>query len=105
MFADTIERGVGMSRKKWFDKEFKMAAVKLALTTEKPIKELGEELGVSDTAIRNWVSLYGKGMDDGSNFTPDEHEELIQVRKDLKRVTEERDILKKALGILSKELP
>jgi transposase len=105
MFADTAERGVEMARKKWHDKEFRMAAVRLAVTTDKPIKEIAEELGVSDTAIRNWVSLYGKGIEDGTNFTPEEHEELVQLRKDLRRVTEERDILKKALGILSKELP
>lgn len=95
-----------MSRKKWCDKEFKMAAVRLAVTTDKPIKELAEELGVSDTAIRNWITLYGTGQGvEGEGFTPEEHEELIRLRRDLKRITEERDILKKALGILSKELP
>jgi transposase len=92
-------------RKKWYDKEFRMAAVRLAVTTDKPIKEVAEELGVSDTAIRNWVTLYGKGAEEGSGFTPEEHEELVKLRRDLKRVTEERDILKKALGIFSKELP
>jgi transposase len=95
-----------MSRKKWCDKEFKMAAVKLALTTDKPVKELAEELGVSDTSIRNWISLYGTGQGvDREAFTPEEHAELTRLRRNLKRVTEERDVLKKALGILSKELP
>ena len=95
-----------MSRKKWHNKEFRMAAVKLAVTSDKPIKEIAEELGVSDTAIRNWITLYGTGKDEGTDgFTPEEHEEMIRLRRDLKRVTEERDILKKALGILSKELP
>jgi transposase-like protein len=94
-----------MGRKKWFDKEFKMAAVKLAVSTDKPIKEVAEELGVSDTAVRNWISLYAGGIEGGSGFTPEEHEELVRLRRDLKRVTEERDVLKKALGILSKELP
>jgi len=92
-------------RKKWHNDEFKMAAVRLALSTEKPVKEIAEELGVSDTCVRNWVRLYGKGGSDGEGFTPEEHRDLIRLRRDLKRVTEERDILKKALGILSKELP
>lgn len=83
-----------------------MAAVKLALTTDKPIKELSEELGVSDTSIRNWITLYGTGQGvEREAFTPEEHAELTRMRRDLKRVTEERDVLKKALGILSKELP
>ena len=93
-------------RKKWYDKEFKMAAVRLALTTDKPINELAEELGVSETSVRNWVTLYGTGQGvEREAFTPDEHAELTRMRRDLKRVTEERDVLKKALGILSKELP
>jgi len=95
-----------MRRKKWYNKEFKMAAVKLAVTTSKPINELAEELGVSETAVRNWVTLYGTDQGvEREAFTPEEHHELMRVRRDLKRVTEERDILKKALGILSKELP
>jgi transposase len=95
-----------MSRKKWCDKEFKMAAVRLALTTDKPVKELAEELGVSDTSIRNWITLYGTGQGvEREAFTPEEHAELTRLRRDFKRVSEERDVLKKALGILSKELP
>jgi transposase len=95
-----------MSRKKWCNKEFKMAAVKLALTTDKPVKELAEELGVSETAIRNWITLYGTGQGvEREEFTPEEHAELMKLRRNLKRVTEERDVLKKALGILSRELP
>jgi transposase len=93
-------------RKKWYNDEFKMAAVRLALSTDKPVKEVAEDLGISDTCVRNWVRLYGKGdAADTEGFTPEEHREMILLRRDLKRVTEERDILKKALGILSKELP
>ena len=93
-------------RKKWYNEEFKMAAVKLALSTDKPVKEIAEELGVSDTCVRKWVRLYGNGAaGDDEGFTPEEHTELIRLRRDLRRVTEERDILKKALGIFSKELP
>jgi transposase-like protein len=95
-----------MSRKKWCNKEFKMAAVKLALTTEKPINEVAEELGISKTSIRNWITLYGTGQGvEREAFTPEEHAELMKLRRNLKRVTEERDVLKKALGILSRELP
>ena len=95
-----------MGRKKWYDKEFKMSAVKLAVTTDKPIKDIAEELGVSETAIRNWITLYGTSSgSDSSVFTSYENTDLIRMRRELKRITEERDILKKALGVLSRELP
>lgn len=93
-------------RSKWYNEEFKMAAVKLALSTDRPVNEIAQDLGVSETAVRNWVKLYGKAAAGDENcFTPEEHRELVKLRRDLKRVTEERDILKKALGILSTELP
>ena len=41
----------------------------------------------------------------GSRLTPDEYDGLIRLRRELRRVTEERDILKKAVGIFTKELP
>jgi transposase len=49
------------------------------------------------------MGLYGKRA--GANrMTPEEREELIRLRREVRRVTEERDILKKAVSIFSKEL-
>ena len=53
--------------------------------------------------LLNTHTLYGKRA--GANrLTPEEHEELIRLRREVRRVTEERDILKKAVSIFSKEL-
>jgi transposase len=49
------------------------------------------------------MQRYGQRAD-GGRMTPQEHEELIRLRREVRRVTEERDILKKAVSIFSKEL-
>jgi len=89
---------------KRYANEFKLEAVKLAERGEAPVAQVARDLGVSQTVLRRWMKLYGAGAN-GCRLTPQEHEELIRLRREVKRVTMERDILKKAVGIFSKELP
>jgi transposase len=80
-----------------------MEAVKLAERGDTPVAQVARELGLHETTLRRWMALYGKRA--GANrLTPEEHEELIRLRREVRRVTEERDILKKAVSIFSKEL-
>ncbi len=92
-----------MGKRRKFTNEFKLEAVKLAERGETPIAQVGGELGLHENVLRNWMKLYGK-RSDGGRLTPEEHEELIRLRREVRRVTEERDILKKAVSIFSKEL-
>ncbi len=92
-----------MRKRRKFTNEFKMEAVKLAERGEVPVAQVARELGLNETVLRRWMGLYGKRA--GANrLTPEEHEELIRLRREVRRVTEERDILKKAVSIFSKEL-
>jgi len=92
-----------MTRRR-FTNEFKLEAVKLAEKGEVPVAQVARDLGLHETVLRRWMQLYGARAD-GGRLTPEEHEELIRLRREVKRVTLERDILKKAVGIFSKELP
>ena len=72
---------------------------------ETPLTALvARDLGLHETVLRRWMQRYGK-RPNGTRLTPDEHEELIRLRRENKRLTMERDILKKAVGIFTKELP
>jgi len=92
-----------MARKRYAN-EFKLEAVKLAERGEATAAQVARELGISETVLHRWKKLYGQRAN-GGRMTPEEHEELIRLRRDNKRLTIERDILKKAVGIFSKELP
>jgi len=92
-----------MRKRREFTNEFKLEAVKLAERGEVPVTQVARDLGLHETVLRRWMQRYGK-RSNGTRLTPDEHEELIRLRREVRRVTEERDILKKAVSIFSKEL-
>jgi transposase len=67
-----------MTRKIMHSKAFKLEAVRLIELGDKPVTQIAKELGIRRTQLYHWRS------------------ELIRLRRELKRVTMERDILKKA---------
>lgn len=93
-----------MSRKS-YNSEFKAEAVKLAQQGQKSTAQVARDLGVNVEILRRWVREFGIKPNGKAAITPGEHEELIALRRKLRQVTEERDILKKAIGIFTKELP
>ncbi len=83
----------------------------MLLTGGRQLKPLARELGLKDSTLRVWRDGYLCRTDrpDGTapaGATPREMaEEIRRLRKDLGRVTRQREILKKALGILSDASP
>jgi len=92
-----------MSKRRRFTNEFKLEAVKLAERGDIPVAKVAQDLDVWESVLRRWMERFGTRAD-GSRVTPDEHEELLRLRRENRVLTEERDILKKAVSIFSKEL-
>lgn len=92
-------------QRKHYSNEFKAEAVKLAERGEVSVAQAARDLGVPYEVLRRWVKEFGIQPDGKRAITPDEHAELIRLRREYRIVKEERDILKKALGIFTKELP
>lgn len=88
---------------KTYENDFKVLIVEL-LKSGRPVKEVSEEYGLNDSMIRRWRREYEAKSGDFSRqkeISPEEIE-LKALRKALRDVTMERDILKKAVGIFSK---
>ena len=89
---------------KKYDKEFKINAVNLCLTSNRSCDEIAKNLGVPKSTLYSWLESHQK---DGQEAFPGKGHlkasdmEVVQLRKELAHVREERDILKKALGIFS----
>ena len=88
--------------------EFKKEAVEYSLTSEKTVEKIVKDLGISHHNLTRWRTEYRK---DGQlafpghgkeNLTPQE-EESRRLKKELIDITQERDILKKALAIFTKK--
>src|SRR5947208_9228683 len=93
---------------KTYTQEFKREAVRLAQTSGKPIAQVARELGISDTSIQKFrkeLSEYGHEAFPGSGHQTAQEEELRQLTRELERVRQERDILKKAVAIFSRNQP
>ena len=90
-----------MNRRK-HSNEFKMEAVRLAERGDVPIRQLAKDLGICDGLLHKWIKQFGTGPN-GVRMTPDEREELIRLRRELRIVKEERDILKKATAFFARQ--
>jgi len=91
-----------MGKRRKFTNEFKLEAVKLAESGKAPVAQTARELGLHENVLRKWMQLYGKQAG-GGRLTPDEREELLRLRRETKRLTMERDILKKAAKFFAQE--
>lgn len=88
-----------------FSPEFKAEAVRIALLEERPVSELAENLEISETSLRQWVSQAkaDRGQGKPGAITTEERVELRRLRRELRQVRMERDILKKATVFFAKE--
>ena len=89
-------------KRREFTNEFKIEAVRLIERGEATIVQIAKDLGVSDSTLHNWRKQFGK-KSDGSRSAPDEHDELIRLRRENKILKEEREILKKAAAYFARE--
>lgn len=87
-----------------FTPEFKAEAVRLCKVGDRTIKQVAADLDLTETALRAWVKDAEK--DDGTkadSLAANERDELLELRKRVKRLEMEREILKKAATFFAKE--
>ena len=95
-----------MSKRRKYDRAFKIEAVKLVTERGTPLAEAARNLGIHENLLYKWKAQYLDDVADafpGKGHLKPQDEEMRQLRRKLADVEEERDILKKALAIFSKE--
>jgi transposase len=95
-----------MQKRKTFSKEFKLEAVRLLETSGKPATDIARELGVQRNQLYKWQEqLRAKGEDafPGKGYRTEKDDEIDRLKRELERVKEERDILKKAAQYFARE--
>lgn len=94
--------------KRTYDEQFKREAVELSFNSDKTCKDIAQDLGIDYNALIRWGKEY---RDNGNLAFPGhgkqklspEEEEIKRLKKELRIVQEERDILKKAVSIFSQK--
>ncbi len=88
-----------------FSKEYKAEVVTLIRQGNKSIGAVCRDLGLPETAVRRWVKQADVDLGEGppGALTTVEREELTELRRRVKTLEMEREILKKATAFFAKE--
>ena len=87
-------------RRPRYSPEFKAEAIRLARTSTDSIPTIARDLGVSVWTLRHWLEATRPPA--AEPLTTDEHQELKELRREVRQLREERDILKKATAFFAK---
>lgn len=87
-----------------YNEEFKKSSAKLAAESEQSVSETAKALGVNSVTLHGWINKYYPHSKVFKKVTNNDLEaENKQLRKELARVKEERDILKKAAAYFANQ--
>jgi len=96
---------MGKRTRRKFSDEFKAETVRLVRDSGKSIGVVARELGLTETAVRRWVEQATATVTPAAigMLTIEERAELDQLRREVRTLRMERDILKKATAFFAKE--
>ena len=87
-----------------FTREFKVEAAQLVQTSKKSQTQIARELGIADSTLHHWCKQFaqqGEQAFPGSGHQTLQEEEIRHLKRENELLRQERDILKKAIGIFS----
>jgi transposase len=97
---------MGVKGRRTYTEEFKADAIKLATESGKTVRQVARDLQLDPGSLHTWIRQRGKRPGDAAaaeTKTESLEEEVRRLRRDLAKVTDERDFLKKATAYFAKE--
>jgi len=97
---------MGKRKRRTFTAEQKAEAVRIAATSGKPVSQVARELDLSVSGLRTWMKQaeIDEVKDPNGPLTLEERAELAQLRRENKRLKQEREFLKKASAFFAREM-
>jgi len=103
--VSTMDEGKRQKRpRRSFTDEFKAGAERLVLDEGKTIPQVARDLDLTQSALRTWVErARADGSKGKTGLTSEERAEMARLRKGVRELRMEREILKKAAAFFAKE--
>lgn len=95
-----------VSRRRRFTREFKIETVKLATGSDNSVTQIAADMGIHPNTLYKWAKQYSDKPQEafpGTGNMTSEAEMIRQLKRENERLKMERDILKKAMAIFSKD--
>jgi transposase-like protein len=95
-----------MTKRKTFSREFKLEAIRLLDAGQRKVTDLARELGVTPSRLYKWRDQLQRNGEDafpGNGRRAGEADEIAKLQRELERLREENEILKKAARYFAKE--
>jgi len=95
-----------VSRRRRFNREFKIETVKLVTGSDNSVPQIAVDMGIHPNTLYRWVQQYSEKPQEafpGTGHMTSEAEMIRQLKRENERLKMERDILKKAMAIFSKD--
>ena len=86
-----------------YPKEFRRDAAALVIDQRRTVADVAKELGVVEQTLGNWVRQERIDRGEREGLSTDEREELTTLKREVKRLTMERDLLKRSVAFWVKE--
>jgi transposase len=83
--------------------EFKEEAIRLMRSSNKPLARISRELDVAEQTLRNWRKQTEIDEGEREGLSTEEREELSKLRREVKTLRQEKEILRKATVFFARE--
>jgi len=95
-----------VSKRKSYTREFKLETVKLATEADTSVSQIALEMGIHPNTLYKWIREFSAKPEEafpGKGYVASDAEMIRQLKRENERLKMERDILKKAMAIFSKD--
>jgi transposase-like protein len=91
-------------RRRSYPKEFRKDAAALVIDQRRTVADVAKELGLVEQTLGNWVRQEKVNRGEREGLSSEDREEMARLRREVKRLTMERDLLKRSVAFWVKEL-